>query len=109
MSSLHTDINDIKAKDQSTPLHVSAENGHLNIVQWLVENGANINEKSKEYLCYTTFFLMNKNTHTLDESKRTPMHSAAKYGRLETLKFLVSKGQDVNERGKTMYSWNVIF
>ena len=57
MSSLHTDINDIKAKDQSTPLHVSAENGHLNIVQWLVDNGAKINERSENHAIVTLYIV----------------------------------------------------
>jgi len=37
-----------------TPLHLAANNGHLSVVEYLVQQKADINAKSKdvEYLCF---------------------------------------------------------
>ena len=33
---------------QSSPLHWSAENGHLSVVEYLIKNGADINDKDND-------------------------------------------------------------
>jgi len=32
---------------QSSPLHYSAQNGHLSVVEYLIKNGADINDKTQ--------------------------------------------------------------
>ena len=61
-----------------TPLHLSAQEGHLSIVEFLIVNGATINPKN----CY----------------QQTPLHLSAKNGHLEVVKYLVSFGGDINSK-----------
>ena len=56
------------------------ENGHLEIVKYLVENGANINEKNKD--------------------GDTPLICASINGHLEIVKYLCQNGDNVNEKDK---------
>ena len=52
----------IEQKDQYeyTPLHIAAQQGHVEIVEVLIEHGACVD--------------------TLNDSERTPLHTAADYG-----------------------------
>jgi ankyrin repeat protein len=62
-----------------TPLHLAAEKGHLDIVGYLTEKGANVNVKRRYGL--------------------TPLHFAAQSGHLDIVKYLVDeKGADINVR-----------
>ncbi|KAG6887046.1 hypothetical protein C0992_001051 [Termitomyces sp. T32_za158] len=128
LASKGQDVN-TRAKDQNTPLHVSAENGHLDTVQWLFENGAQIDARSKAYLYYnyteilafkdnyknTALHLSAGNGHlntvkwlikngaqidAKNNNQATSLLRAARFGKLEVVKFLASEGQDVNTRAK---------
>jgi len=60
-----------------TPLHVAAQNGQLEIVQKLAENGANVNQASNSGI--------------------TPLHVAAQNEHLAVVQFLAEHGADVNK------------
>lgn len=57
-----------------TPLHLAAEGGHLEVMDELLERGANIDARTKGACGWT------------------PLHSAAKERRREAVKFLVENG-----------------
>nr|XP_028953887.1 phytochrome-interacting ankyrin-repeat protein 2-like isoform X1 [Malus domestica] len=57
-----------------TPLHLAAEGGHLDVMDELLERGANIDARTKGACGWT------------------PLHSAAKERRREAVKFLVENG-----------------
>jgi len=55
-----------------TPLHWAAINGHLSVVEYLVNHNAEINVKNKD--------------------GETPLELAKRYGRLNVVDFLKSRG-----------------
>lgn len=63
-----------------TPLQAAIWENHLDIVQLLVEAGANINSPQK-----------------------SAVNEAAEYGRLEILQYLVSKGGNINEKTRSAF------
>ena len=115
---------DIESKDNSgeTPLSRAAENGHLNVVQFLV-NEASADVESKDVyqripLSYAAEyghlevaeFLVNEadpkaDVESKSDSRRTPLSYAASNGELKVVKFLINEtGADItskNEEGKT--------
>ncbi len=72
---------DINAKDDDgfTPLHWTAIKGHKEIVELLIDNGANVNPKG-------------------DEFGMTPLHKAASKGHREITELLIANGADVNAK-----------
>ena len=73
----------IKTFDNMTSLHIAAENGHKNVVEYLVKNGANI--------------------EAMTDKKWTPIHCAVnarvdKYKYLSTVEFLIKNGANVNSQ-----------
>jgi len=60
-------------------LHIAASKGHLDIVKYLVENGADINVKNS--------------------GQQTPLHYSCFEGHLSVVEYLISKGIEVNSRG----------
>jgi len=69
----------------STPLHIASNHGHVEIVQYLVNKGANIN--------------------ATDRGGCTPLHSAVELGHFEAVRWLVQEGNasidTANECGET--------
>src|SRR5712672_3568407 len=61
-----------------TPLHISARQGHIEVVSSLVEHLLNVD--------------------ILDQDDQSPMHTASKMGHLEIGQLLLSRGADVNFR-----------
>ena len=61
-----------------TPLHYAIDQGHINVVNFLIKNGANINAKTK--------------------SNSNPLHFASQNGNLEIVTLLVEKGTVINEQ-----------
>ena len=88
-------------------LHVAAEEGHLNLLKYLLNKGANVSLKTEDgidAICYASRawhtdcveFLINygvdPNTH--DKYNMYPIHMAAMKGDLDFVKFLIGKGAD---------------
>ena len=71
---------DVNAKGEhgSTPLHKAAETSTLDVIQYLVAQGANVNAQYWRH---------------------TPLHEAAKKNSLEVLQYLISQGADVHAKG----------
>jgi len=63
---------------ERTALHAAARNGHLEIVQYLVGQGASVS--------------------STDAAGATPLHAAVESGNLEIVRLLVSKGASVNAK-----------
>ncbi|MFP3025404.1 MAG: ankyrin repeat domain-containing protein, partial [Wolbachia sp.] len=63
-----------------TPLLNASWNGHLDVVKYLVENGANL--EAKGY------------------NGKTPLHMASLIGHLDVVKYLISKGASINAKDK---------
>ncbi len=76
---LPRDVSDAANTDGMTALHFAAQNGDIAIVQYLLENGADIKAQD------TVF-------------SRTALHFAAENGNLETVKYLAEHGADIQDR-----------
>jgi len=100
---------DIKAVyvEGATLLHVAAQQGNLTAVKFLVSQGANVNAKTNQG--FTPLFLavsFNKNTEVAeflisvgsDVKDGFTMHTLIAEGKVEAVRFLVSKGADVNAK-----------
>ena len=72
------DVN-AKGKYGSTPLHKAAETNTLDVIQYLVAQGADVNAQYWRY---------------------TPLHKAAEKNSLEVLQYLISQGADVQAKGE---------
>ena len=59
-----------------TPLHLAAQQGHFSVVDYLVNQKADINPKSK----YNS----------------TPLHYAAENGHLSVVEYLINQKADIN-------------
>ncbi|KAG8239114.1 hypothetical protein J437_LFUL018372 [Ladona fulva] len=108
----HIDI-DVEDFKKDTPLHTAAFHGNLHVVKYLIEKGAKINVGNKWgatpliHSCFSfrkdiIFYLLHRKDviiDTIDIDKNsllslvhfTPLHIAAVYGDMETVKFLVEK------------------
>ena len=91
----------------NTPLMDAAENGQLDVVKYLVDNGANVNTIDKAYR--TPLMLAAEKGHLdvvkylVDKGAMNAQNCAelaAKNGYLDVVEFLVTKGTDVNARGR---------
>jgi ankyrin repeat protein len=67
-----------KNKKGTTPLHVAANNGHKDVVQLLLVNGAEVNAR--------------------DNKKMTPLHIAVINGHKEVIELLLTNGADANAK-----------
>jgi ankyrin repeat protein len=93
-------------------LNAAARNGHLEVIQYLVEHGASIdqndNQKHKTALLAASFqrhfdivqYLVEKGANVNAQSVNgfTPLHDAAYVGNLQIVQFLVEHGADVHIR-----------
>ena len=93
----------------STPLMESAQEGHIELTKYLLQNGADVNAQSGTGDTALTYACENGHTDVSDlllkynavlehesEGGRTPLMKAARAGHLCTVQFLISKGADVN-------------
>jgi len=95
-----------------TPLHRAAENSNVDVLQYLVAQGANVNVKNLpgetplhvaagrnsnvDVLRYLVAQGANVNVKNLAD--QTPLHLAARSNSIDVLKYLISQGADVNAR-----------
>ena len=73
---LDTDVTQISPDQWKTSFHAVAEAGHLDIVQSLLEVGADVNKR--------------------DEDHQTPLYHASVGGKVEVAKLPIEHGADVN-------------
>ena len=74
------DVNARSPNDDSTPLHLASQEGHLEVARVLVQDGANVSDQ--------------------DRWGWTPLHWANKCGHVDLARFLVEKGADVTALDK---------
>ena len=72
-------VNYVTFRTEQVPpfLHKAIDNGHLEMVEFLVRNGANVNE--------------------LDKSQRTPLDAAVQNEQIEIMHFLIQHGAEAEE------------
>lgn len=89
---LPRDVNDAATVDGLTALHYAAQNGSLDIIQFLVEHGADIS--AQDY-----------------EQSRSVIHFAAENGDIECIKYLTEHGADLQDKdvnGATAFHYAVM-
>lgn len=74
------DINAIDNK-QGAPLHVAAKSGHLPIVEFLLDNEADL-------------------TARIPKSDKSPLHVAAQAGHVDVVELLLSRGAELEQKDK---------
>jgi len=74
---------DVNAKDEDgrTPLHLAVESANRDIIQLLLDKGADINAKD-------------------EKSGSTALHYAVRFSKRETAELLIARGADINARDK---------
>ncbi|MGV8118597.1 MAG: ankyrin repeat domain-containing protein [Candidatus Xenobiia bacterium LiM19] len=77
-------VNEWDSIDCVAPLHRAAEGGHLDVVKFLIERGADVNAQYSGGYGY-----MN-----------SPLHSAVAGGKKEIVELLIVKGARINSRNK---------
>lgn len=100
---------DAKANDDWTILHIASQESNLEMVQYLVDKGSDINAKNasgskpihiaaREGYKDTVEFFLSKGSSINDSgaANQTLLHYAAMKGHLEVIKYLIIQGADVN-------------
>ncbi|XP_076074995.1 ankyrin repeat and KH domain-containing protein 1-like isoform X3 [Mytilus galloprovincialis] len=98
----------------STPLMEAAQEGHLELVKYLLKAGSNVHAQTGTGDTALTYACENGHTDVAEvllqhgaelehesEGGRTPLMKAARAGYLCTVQFLISKGADVNRATST--------
>ena len=94
-----------------TPLHASVLGGHIDLAQFLITHGANVNSRCGDNytpLHVASFkghlkigkWLLNNGAEVNSKEKRgeTPLHFAAKNGHVEVCRILLERNAEVNSR-----------
>ena len=94
-----------------TPLHASVLGGHIELFQWLIAHGADMNSRCADN--YTPLHVASEKGHlrivkwlldhgadvnSKERSSETPLHFAAEYARLEVCRILLEHNAEVNSR-----------
>ena len=108
----HDHLNlDTRDNDFRTLLHYSSSYGHLNVVEYLVEHGCDINSKdiqdqtplhyssSKGHLNVVEYLVEHGcEMNSEDKQNRTALHYSSSNGRVSVCKYLVEHGCDINSK-----------
>jgi ankyrin repeat protein len=107
------DVNSQYFFDESTPLHLSSREGHVDIVRFLVEHGANTS--AQDQLGQTPLHVASWNGHldiarilvehganasAQDLRGSTPLYSASANGHLDIARFLVEHGANTADQDR---------
>jgi ankyrin repeat protein len=118
----------VSAKDKfgKTPLHLAAKNGHKDVAELLLANGADINARdsnggftpldlalsSYHYKDIVEFLLARgADANARSDQGLTPLQEAAMRGQKDTVNLLLGKNADVNardEKGNTPLLWALL-
>ena len=98
-----------QAHYEMTPLHFASDNGHLPVVQFLMESGADVNDRDrwgqtpvhfasgKGHLPIVQHLMEHgADIHDRNVLEMTPLHIASKQGHLSIVQHLVEHGADVS-------------
>jgi len=90
---------DVNAKDGNgaTPLHPAAMQGHLEIIEQLLNAGVEVVASGRDE-AVKLLVQNDADIDAKDEYKRTPLHFAVYEGRLDTAELLIELGANVNAR-----------
>jgi uncharacterized protein len=104
------------APDGFTPLGLASFFGHLDTVELLLNNGAQVNVSSRNFLkavplrsasvaghleIAKLLIARGADVNALGEGGETPLHEVAGVGRIEFAKLLLEHGANINARGET--------
>lgn len=104
-------INDGEVEFLNSALHLACVGGNVDIIELLIEKGANINSKNKnddtplhlaavsEKCQWSAIKLLidaGANVDSINNSKVTPLHISAQRGRRDVSQLLLERGADVN-------------
>ncbi|XP_050390458.1 putative ankyrin repeat protein RF_0381 [Patella vulgata] len=105
------DIHDVDA-DNNGILHMACISGTLNTVKYLIGLGMDINTKGRDgctcivYCCQSTTqaiakieFLRSKGAYIFDTHNDLILHFACAFGTLDTVRYLIDLGFDINTKG----------
>jgi ankyrin repeat protein len=111
--SSHKEFANAIDRDGFTALYVAADKGHVQVMQLLVDAGADVDAKSKHDMTAlhgsaiggtdgAADFLLNHkaNPNSVDTQGDTPLNVSAAYGREHIVQSLLAKGADPNQLGK---------
>ena len=88
-------------QDHQTPLHLSCERGHVDIVNVLLSHGADIHVKDKVSI-YSD--ITSIKSLLLIQDGDTPLHLSCKSGHVDIVNVLLSHGADIDVKNNvSMY------
>jgi hypothetical protein len=107
---LPVDFN-VQFAGQDTPLHLFASRNNMDMVEFLLDHGANLEAQNRQgftplafavqgnHLKMTEYLLRRGADIHAKSSRGTVAHTAAEWGYVEMMKLLLKHGADINARG----------